>query len=182
MDQAVVFSVMSCRPDFAPAFDTPYGSRVTLQDRPLSRAESLDDPIADEEVNSSRWLTYVPWITGSSPNQFIESGPDTRSYVTSGKNYFVGVNGACADTDRLGLSTTYSGNLKDAPVEVALWRQRIGANFYAETYGLPSAHVDESGALVISSSINNEDTSINVTPYQLDLPPKWRNLKGTQMY
>jgi len=178
-DEVVLLSVLSCSPDFAPAFLSPVGTTVRLQSVPLGRAIQ-GDPESGWVADEHRRISYVPWSTASSMNQLVEEGAAV-SNASRGRAYFVGVNGACAELDSLGLGQEpFAGELSAAPDPMAAARDKIAANFYAETVDL-EASLGENAQLDILVA-GEAWLGLVVSPYHFDLPLGLLTPTGTRRF
>jgi hypothetical protein len=187
-DEAVLFSVLSCDSKFKPEFDTPAGSVVTLQGRPLSQAEHypVEHPTASEvaDLNNRRFLAYNPATTGSGVDMLVEDAGS--STATRDRGYYLGVNGVCTDMTELAKDVdikdlNYYGWLENAPP--ASWvrpvRDSVAANFYAETVD-QQFRLDSDAVLVPEKRI--EDNRVFVSPFKFDLPESEYKPAGTTTF
>lgn len=182
--RVVLYSVLSCSPDFSPSFRTPLGSQMRLQSVPLAEAEtSPANPEADAELND-RTVTYIPALTVSSPGQFIETGVVSGANQARAQSWFVGVNSACGDTDGFGSEHPIGPFLSDLPEEARMHRQHVAANFYAETASGVEVWLHESGNLVFGSNEDPEHgyTGILVSPFHFDLPTPNYSRESTRRF
>ena len=167
-DEVVVLSVLSCDAEFAPRFVTPNDTVATLQARPLSSAETERNAAGTGVATGSRLVSYAPWSTASSVNQLIVEGAAV-SNASRGRAFYLGVNGACANTDALGAGVEpYFGDLADAPEALQGAQGRSGANFYAETMDLEVALDENAQARVLQDG--QWHRGLSLSPYHFDLP------------
>ncbi len=179
-DEAVVLSVLSCDPAFAPTFVTPNRTVAQLQARPLSGAETSRTSPGETVGTASRLLSSAPWLTASSVNQVVEEGAAV-SNASRGRAFYLGVNGACADLDSLGLGTEpYFGTVTEAPVTLQDGRNRTGANFYAETVDLEVALGANSQAQVLQDG--QWYSGLFLSPHHFDLPTALLTPEGTRRF
>ena len=185
--ETVVFSVLSCDPRFQPEFQTPGASNIVLQREPLAEAEFLpgEGSSADaSDFGASRSLTYLPPLTGSSPDRLVEEGAASGSNATRARRYFLGVNGVCADTPVLGDVDTlsYVGSPERAPEGVHTLRSRTAANFYAEV--TLESTLNELGALnpMDEDYRPRSEISVDLSPHSFDLPRNQVRRSGTQTF
>lgn len=177
-EEAVVVSVTSCSPEFAPGFETPLRSRVQLQSRPLGEADRAEPGMAGGDAY--RQLSYAPWTTASSTGQLLEEGA-APSNASRGRGYYVGVNAICADIDSLGLGTEpWSGPLNEAPEPVRRARERIAANFYAETIDL-EVQLGDNAQLDIAAD-GTWVGGLFASPHHFDLPLSVQDPAGTRRF
>jgi hypothetical protein len=176
--EAVLVSVTSCDPDFAPSFRTPLGGEVQLQSRRLSEAERPGTPTPGWDDN--RQLSYAPWSTASSVAQLVEEGAAT-SNASRGRAFYVGVNGLCADLDRLGLGTEeWTGALADAPAAVRRARESIAANFYAETVDAEVSLAGNGQLAVLEDG--RPVPGLFASPHHFDVPVDLASPDGTRRF
>lgn len=178
-DSVVMYSVLSCDPDFQPTFETEARTFIRLQSVPMSETE-LDATQGTTERNDERIVTYVPGLTVSSPDVLVEQDPQLMSNAMRNRGYFVGISGACADLSG-GGANIYQGSLLKAPSSVMDLRRRTAADFYAESYGVFGT-VGELGALSVSDESGKSTGEIPVTPFHFDLPQKAADRNGTQVF
>ncbi len=179
-DEAVVLSVLSCDPAFAPTFVTPNDTVATLQARPLSRAETERNAAGTGVATGSMLVSYAPWSTASSVNQLIVEGAAV-SNASRGRSFYLGVNGACADTDSLGAGAEpYFGDLADAPDALRGAAGRSGANFYAETMDLELALDENAQARVLQDG--QWRSGLFLSPHHFDLPTALLQRDGNRRF
>ncbi|MDD1476471.1 ETEC_3214 domain-containing protein [Arthrobacter sp. H16F315] len=182
--RTLLFSVLSCNPDFHPRFTAPDKTELQLQMEPL-------ELIAPRNLNHD--LYYKPGSTGSSVDQLVELGDPTTTTANRLRAYAYGVNGACGPT-RLerpdGIhELDYSGPINEAPDDVKDFRRDLAANFYTETVGWDLRLVDP-GALKVSaidsaSGLNVQPQTtdtVPLSPLRFDLPTYFINPKGTKTF
>ena len=168
--QVLLYSVLSCSRDFQPEFLSPIRSVVSLQDRPLSEAERIPNISVDQGLNDRR-LIYMPARTVSSLNQMVEIGIQSTSNAARNQSWFVGVNGACANTSKVSDGSVVGLTDVSVPI-VDEFRRTTAANFYAETaYGV-GASLSEEGQLTLGDEAAPTDvyTGVHATPFVFDLP------------
>jgi hypothetical protein len=167
-DEVVVLSVLSCNAAFAPQFVTPRGTLLTLQARPLETAETGRDSPGTGVETGSRLVSFAPASTASSVDQLILEGAAV-SNASRGRAFYLGVNGACADTEALGAGNdAYFGDLADGPDTLKGAPGRSGANFYAETMDLEVALDENAQARVLVEG--QWRGGLMLSPYHFDLP------------
>lgn len=176
--EAVLVSVTSCDPGFAPSFRSPLGTEVQLQTRRLSEAERPTAPSAGWDDH--RPLSYAPWSTGSSTAQLVEEGAAV-STASRGRAFYVGVNALCADLDTLGLGThSWFGPLIEAPEHLRAARESIAANFYAETVDL-DVRLAENGQLEVQDQ-GQWVPGLFASPFHFDVPINLSTRDGTRRF
>jgi hypothetical protein len=149
--ESKLYSVLSCKPDFKPVFDF-FGSKITLQDRPLDRQKELGHPPS--------WLHYSRPMTVSSPTFYFEMATEV-SGASHNRGSGYGVNGVCGTN---GLpKVDFSGPPDKAPQEINDYRAKTPPNFYVETWDR---------TLIGNSSDEFSQFSL-VTPFHEDVPPGW---------
>ena len=151
--RVLLYAVTSCDEEFQPTFDGPEGISIRLQDRALAQvavfnkesstydAKALE--IKDADLNR-RGLNYMPGVTGSTPEHYIESW-GVGSVASRDRGYFVGINALCMDPSKLKYFEPYVGGAAKAPREAQELRKRYAANTYAETAPPLPARLDEFG-------------------------------------
>ncbi|MCS5720003.1 hypothetical protein N1027_17870 [Herbiconiux sp. CPCC 205763] len=181
--RVVLYSVLSCDPEFMPTFTTPIRSTVHLQDRALGEAENVGSAPADEVLNS-RQLVAVPPLSVSSPAQVAEVGIQSGSNAARTQSWFVGVNGACADLDVLAADLPLAGE-QPTDASIAAVRSSTAANFYAETATEVDARLDEFGEIALGPYTSvplDKALGLYVTPHLFDLPIDRLDQAGTRTF
>jgi hypothetical protein len=179
VDSVLLYSVLSCDPDFKPMFETEAGTLVHLQAVPIGGAETDEDQPTVER-NDLRIITYVPGLTVSSPDVLVEQDPQFMSNAMRNRAYFVGINGACADLSGAGPNV-YQGPPNKAPNSLEGLRRTTAADFYAECYGAFGS-VSDLGTLSVSDESGKSIGEIPITPFHFDLPHNAANRNGTAVY
>lgn len=177
--EVAIFSVMSCDRSFAPTLSTPAGSTVRLQSVPLKEAEDLPEENFDSSYIEGRAYSYAPAVTGSGLDQLVE-GYEGQSTASMNRGYYYGVNGACSDYKsalNVGSDILFFGSADQMPGAVASTRQRLAANFYAETYGLYDYALNDGGQLT-----GDGDDSLFLSPFRFDFPAQLLPLNGTRTF
>ncbi len=181
--RVLLYSVLSCSPDFAPSFRTPLGSRARLQSVPLAASETYQGQ-SDHDIDlNKRGVTYMPASTVSSLGQFIETADLVGSNAARTQFWFVGVNSACGETTGFGSEPFSDLDVDSLPEEVNKNRQRLAANFYAETATEVEVYLSAEGNLSLGGEypIDGEYTGLFVSPFHFDLPSQdeWRTSTRT---
>lgn len=152
-----LYSVLSCKPNFKPAFQF-FNIHITLYDDPLSSQMPPDRPPS--------YLHYLQPRTVSSQKMFFELITST-SNATDQRGAGYGVNGVCQDlptSSSGGSAPDYSGPPDQAPPEIRDYRERTPPNFYVEFRDLELApETYESFVLPFGYA----------TPSHVELPPGW---------
>ncbi|WP_207344791.1 hypothetical protein, partial [Arthrobacter sp. E3] len=194
--RVVIYSVMTCSPDFGLTFTTPIGTRATLQTVPIANTEqgSPGDKAAAYFDYNERFITYYAGATRGSLNQIIEEGKYSGSTIARYQSFYVGVNSACAkinlisdpsSTEALWVQNTYSGYTDKAPETLKALRGSIAANFYAETSGIDIRISSEDKVLLYNGNDpihTNEEQAFPISPYHLDLPQNYLQSASTRTF
>ncbi|MCY1220539.1 hypothetical protein D9M72_325580 [compost metagenome] len=164
-NRTMVYSVLSCNPEFQPSFHTPDGRTLQLQSKPLDALDGV--------ITMSGSLNYSPGATGSSVRLNAEMAVRIPATASSNRAYAYGVNGACGPTALPRADGSYNqefkGTLGEAPDAVRSYRHTVAPNFYAEAY-------PEDGFL-------DFETIIGIaSPYHFDLPARYLNESGTRTF
>ncbi|MFB2598178.1 ETEC_3214 domain-containing protein [Herbiconiux sp. P17] len=181
--RVVLYSVLSCDPEFAPTFTTPIRSTVRLQDRPLREAETVRNASADEMLND-RQVVAVPPLSVSSLDQLIEVGIQSGSNAARTQSWFVGINGACADTVVLAEDLPLDSN-QPTDASIAALRSSTAANFYAETATEVEASIQPTGEIALGPYTGvplADHLDLYVSPHVFDLPIDRVDRSGTRTF
>ena len=166
----VIYSVLSCSPEFQPTFSTEAETDVQLQARRLTEVESKVDSSDPEPDNDARFVTFSPHLTASSPGILVEAAPQNMANSMRERGFFVGANSACADLTE-GGADNFAGEVAEAPDQIKILRTTIAANFYAEVYGVFGS-VGEYGDLDAYDENSKHVGRLPISPFHFDLPFK----------
>jgi hypothetical protein len=179
-------TVVSCSPDFRPTFNAPDRSQVTLQAVPLAQAQVIAQDVPTlRNLNDERILQYLPGVTVSSIDQYLEAGGGNGSNALGARSFYIGISSLCIETANYANifrpAEAYSGVVSDAPSNVTGIRQRVAANLYAEIAPPSSLILADDGRLALGSTTSGSGT-FNVGPYWGDIPRDLRRAAGTQIF
>jgi hypothetical protein len=178
--RVILYAVTSCDEEFQPTFDGEEGMSIQLQNRALAEVAVFNEDTstfsADElQLNAAalndRDLNYMPGLSGSTPEHYIESwGPG--SVASRDRGYFVGLNPLCLGSAGVDYFEPYVGGIAKAPRQVKALRERFAANTYAETAAPLTPRLDEFGFF--------EGLGVGVGVSSFQLPPSLEGRGSTR--
>jgi hypothetical protein len=95
------------------------------------------DTSTNKDLNDGRILYYLPGLTVSSIDQYLEAGPSNGSNFQESRSFYVGISSLCIETANYQdifhtEGKVYSVPASDAPSNVSIIRRRVAANLYSE--------------------------------------------------
>jgi len=182
--QIVLYSVLSCSPDFQPSFTAPDSQTIQLQTHSLATTGA-----SSVGAESDRSLVYVAGGTGGSIDQLVEMG-GPASFATREQSYLLGVSIDCGPADFFepGRESSYTGLASVAPETLQEYRRNTPPNFYTEiaavpfplvqSTGLPYLFNDVGGLEFLPQGEGGETVTTTATIWRWDLPSGWARKSG----
>ncbi|WEO76358.1 hypothetical protein BJQ94_13415 [Cryobacterium sp. SO2] len=183
-DQIVIYSVLSCSPDFEPTFTAPDSRTIQLPAGNLASTGA-----SDAAVESDRSLVYITGGTGGSIDQLVELGGPS-SFATREQSYLLGVSADCGSVrffEPQGESS-YTGFASDGPGRLQEYRRDTPPNFYTEIAALPFPLIQRTGLPYAFNEVGSleffpngeaeESIATTATIWRWDLPPSWARKAG----